>query len=117
MKHRFLSRFVVLSVLLMLIFSAFGVTPARAAGRCYVNDDATGANTGASWTNAYTSLQSALADTCTEIWVAAGTYKPTTGTSRTATFQLENGVRSIAASMAWTTPRLQTATRPPTSPP
>ncbi len=27
-----------------------------------------------------------------EIWVAAGTYKPTTGTDRTATFQLIDGV-------------------------
>jgi uncharacterized repeat protein (TIGR02543 family) len=92
MKYKFASHFIIFSVLLALMFSAPGVTPARAAGRCYVNDDAPGANTGASWTDAYTSLQFALGDPCTEIWVAAGTYKPTTGSDRTATFQLENGV-------------------------
>ncbi|MBI5296809.1 MAG: S-layer homology domain-containing protein [Chloroflexi bacterium] len=90
MKYKFLSRLVVLSVLLTLIFSAVGTASARVIGKCYVNDDASGANTGASWTDAYTSLQSALADTCTEIWVAAGIYKP--GALRTNTFQLENGV-------------------------
>ncbi len=44
----------------------------------YVNDDATGANDGSTWTDAFTSLQSAL-DTVSvgdQIWVAAGTYKP-----------------------------------------
>ena len=35
-------------------------------------------------------LTNATADT--QIWVAAGTYKPTTGTDRTATFQLKSGV-------------------------
>ncbi|MFZ1538980.1 MAG: choice-of-anchor Q domain-containing protein, partial [Chromatiaceae bacterium] len=53
----------------------------------------TGANNGTSWTNAYTDLQSTLgASTCTEIWVAAGTYKPSIPASRSATFQLKTGV-------------------------
>src|SRR6185369_12511693 len=64
--------------------------PARAAGVCYVNDNAGGTNSGANWTNAYTSLQSALADSCTEIWVAAGTYKPA-ASDRTVSFALESG--------------------------
>lgn len=60
----------------------------------YVDDDANGANDGSSWTNAYTDLQDALSaatgrDT---ILVAQGIYMPTQGTSRTATFQLVNGV-------------------------
>lgn len=34
----------------------------------------------------------ALAEDGDQVWVAAGTYKPTTGTDRTATFLLESGV-------------------------
>ncbi len=45
----------------------------------YVKANATGGNNGSNWANAYVNLQDALAYTCTnnEIWVAAGTYKPT----------------------------------------
>ncbi|TRU68373.1 MAG: cadherin [Microcystis viridis Mv_BB_P_19951000_S69] len=60
----------------------------------FVRANAGGSNNGTSWLDAFTSLQDALAaarsgDT---IWVAAGTYKPTTGTDRTATFTLKNQV-------------------------
>jgi len=58
---------------------------------CYVDIDATGGtNNGNSWTNAYTDLQSALTDSnCTEIWVAAGVYKP--GTQQSQTFTINEG--------------------------
>ncbi|MCI0550329.1 MAG: hypothetical protein L0287_05200, partial [Anaerolineae bacterium] len=61
----------------------------------YVKWDASGANNGVSWTDAYTDLQSALsaASSGEEIWVAAGTYKPTTTIDRTATFALKDDVR------------------------
>jgi hypothetical protein len=60
----------------------------------YVNGVATGSNNGLSWANAFTSLQSALADAQAgdQIWVAQGTYKPTNSTDRTISFALDNGV-------------------------
>ncbi|WP_013325039.1 beta strand repeat-containing protein [Gloeothece verrucosa] len=60
----------------------------------YVRAGAGGSNNGTSWTNAYTSLQDALAaaQSGDKIWVAGGTYKPTTGSDRTATFTLKNNV-------------------------
>ncbi len=68
----------------------------------YVDDDATGANDGSSWTDAYNSLQDALtaansAEKPVEIGVAQGLYKPDQGRGKVlrnqkATFQLINGV-------------------------
>ena len=52
--------------------------------RLYVKANASGANTGLNWTDAFPDLQSALtysnADNLSEIWVAQGTYKPTSTT-------------------------------------
>ena len=60
----------------------------------HVKADATGANNGQSWANAYTDLPTAGLNATfdDEIWVARGTYKPTTGDSRTASFALQSGV-------------------------
>lgn len=59
------------------------------ASTIFVSKEATGSNTGASWADAYTNLQTALLDTQSgsQIWVAAGTYVP--GTLRTSTFRLK----------------------------
>ena len=71
----------------------------------YVNASATGANTGVNWNDAFTSLQSALtaAKRCsqiTQIWVAKGTYYPSTDAlgqtapldPRTKAFILQNNL-------------------------
>ena len=59
-----------------------------------VNHAATGANNGTSWGDAYTQLQTALAGSTSgdQIWVAAGTYKPSTTGTRTQSFVVPSGV-------------------------
>jgi len=66
--------------------SAASLPRAHAApGIIYVRADATRAEDGPSWEDAYADLWSALmaAESGGEVWVAAGTYRPTTGTDRT----------------------------------
>ena len=62
----------------------------------YVDIDATeGNNDGSTWLDAYTSLQSALAESwpCDEVWVAEGTYRPTSDPNNPrAKFRLVSGV-------------------------
>lgn len=60
----------------------------------FVRKDATGANNGTSWENAFTDLQNALAvaQTGSQIWVASGQYLPTPSTDRDISFQLKEGV-------------------------
>jgi trimeric autotransporter adhesin len=71
--------------------------PTGTAGTLFVNDNgpADGGD-GSNWANALTDLQDALAaSSCqgiTQIWVAAGTYKPTTGTDRTVSFAMRNSL-------------------------
>jgi hypothetical protein len=65
----------------------------RNTGVYYVKTSATGASDCSSWANACM-LQTALgsAGVGDEIWVAAGTYQPTTGSDPNATFALPNDV-------------------------
>lgn len=61
----------------------------------FVNLEAKGSNNGSSWSNAYTNLQTAIANAKSgdEIWVAKGIYRPTLKTERTVSFVLKNGVK------------------------
>ena len=61
----------------------------------YVDINATGSNNGSSWADAFIDLQDAIGLSVfgDEIWVTEGTYKPTTGTSRTANFSVKNGTK------------------------
>ncbi|KPL20814.1 MAG: hypothetical protein AMJ75_11175 [Phycisphaerae bacterium SM1_79] len=64
--------------------------------RIYVKEGAEPPYDGNSWDTAFNDLQDALklAQPNTEIWVAAGIYKPDRGTgAREASFHLKNGVR------------------------
>jgi hypothetical protein len=63
------------------VYTQAATSSCGAATRLYVKHNASGTNNGTSWTNAYTSLQSAIdyARGCSniqEIWVSSGTYKP-----------------------------------------
>ncbi len=63
-------------------------------GIIYVDQNASGANNGSSWADAYTNLQDALPQgTATKhIWVAAGTYKPH-ASDRRGTFNIPTNVK------------------------
>ncbi|MHC4364141.1 MAG: choice-of-anchor Q domain-containing protein [Planctomycetota bacterium] len=84
----------------MLVFLLVMV-PTAMAGTIYVDVDASGADDGTSWADAYNYLQDALADANSgdEIWVAQGIYTPDSNSTepngsgdREATFQLISGV-------------------------
>ncbi len=78
--------------ILLALLIACTFEPAGAV--IYVKANANGANDGTSWTDAFTDLQNALSVAAAgdTVWVAGGTYKPTTGTDRAASFVLNNGV-------------------------
>ncbi|MDF1697022.1 MAG: discoidin domain-containing protein [Saprospiraceae bacterium] len=59
----------------------------------YVDQNATGDNTGLDWANAFTDLKDALkCIPAKQIYVAEGTYKPTSDTDRFASFVMRNNL-------------------------
>lgn len=78
----------------LLLLAVLAVLPAHAQTVRYVDADAAGAATGLSWADAFPALPAALAvaQPGDEVWIAEGTYTPTDGADRAATFQLRSGV-------------------------
>jgi len=91
MKH--MHKFLSTAIILALVLAGMPIQSASAAGVRYAKPTASGTGSCGSWANAC-SLQTALsgAGPGDEIWVKTGTHKPTSGTDRTATFQLKSGV-------------------------
>lgn len=90
MKTKTRQRFAISTMLFAIGFAA----TAKAA-TVYVRPGGGGANNGTSWANAYGDLAIALANATagSEIWVAAGTYRPDSGTNdRTMSFDLKDNV-------------------------
>ena len=79
---------------LILLGGLAAAGSASAAGPiCRVATSGTSAGNGSDWTTQAMALQTALTTSaCTEIWVAAGTYTPTSGSDRTISFNLHPGV-------------------------
>ena len=76
----------------IVLFFLFSFSSLQA--QIFVDADATGANNGTSWADAFTELHAAtaLAGYGAQIWIAEGTYHPTAGTDRNISFQIDNGV-------------------------
>lgn len=78
-------------ILGLIVLSA---TNATAQTVRYVKPVASGTGDGLSWANANDNLQAMInaSGNGDEVWVAAGTYKPTTGASRTIAFKMKDSV-------------------------
>lgn len=83
-----LSRILISQLLLLLLVTGSALAqPIR-----YVTP--TGTGNGSSWANASGNLQAMIdaSNNGDQVWVATGTYKPTTGTDRTISFSMKEGV-------------------------
>ncbi|WP_164490026.1 T9SS type A sorting domain-containing protein [Runella sp. SP2] len=78
-----------IAVLLLLIGSTYAQT------KRFVKPTASGTGDGSSWANASSDLQAMMnaSGNGDQVWVAKGTYKPTSGTDRTVSFVMKPGVK------------------------
>lgn len=107
--------------ILPLVAGEFVAEPYHRQRVIYVNQSATGENTGRCWLDAYTDLQDALDEARTiphdqvDIWVAAGVYTPDRGSGlRTSNFKLVDGV-GLFGGFVGTETRLRDRNRDPVS--
>jgi hypothetical protein len=80
---------------LLLLFTCFSIL--SKGQTIYVNQAATGANNGTSWTDAYVDLQVALnsiASSNRTVWIAGGTYRPA-NTGVNATFLIDDANTAV----------------------
>ncbi|MBI5851072.1 MAG: right-handed parallel beta-helix repeat-containing protein [Planctomycetes bacterium] len=82
------------SLALTVISALAPITAVTSQQVVFVRGDAAGANNGSSWADAFSSLQSALTTAApgSELWVARGTYLPSAGLDRNASFLLRTGI-------------------------
>jgi predicted outer membrane repeat protein len=78
-----------------LLTALFMLSLCALQAQTYVHASATGNNDGSSWADAYTDLNTAIANAPAdgEIWVAAGTYLPSGSSARSATFFINKNLR------------------------
>ena len=87
---------VIVLTLCLGISPAWGAKPAAKQGAViFVDASAPADGDGMSWETAFTDLQDALDQAVSgdQIWVAAGTYKPTSSVDRSISFVLKSGVK------------------------
>jgi hypothetical protein len=86
----------------LLFFLTFIISTNAEAGIIYVKHDATGLKNGTTWTHAYTTIQEGIdaAVDGDEVWVAKGTYYPT------SSIQMKNGVTIIGGLGGWEYPAI-----------
>src|SRR3569832_1610139 len=93
-------------LLFFAIVFLLGVGRSHATTILYVNKNApaNSLKNGSSWANAYSELRDAMTNSAVgaataantvEIWVAKGTYTPTSGTNRLACFPLKSHIRIL----------------------
>ncbi|HRI58684.1 MAG TPA: right-handed parallel beta-helix repeat-containing protein [Saprospiraceae bacterium] len=82
-------KILLLPLLTVLVFNVLAQNQ-----RLYVRQNAAGTNDGSSWQNAFNELQDALtvAQAGDTVWVAEGTYYPTSTADRTVSFRVKSGV-------------------------
>jgi hypothetical protein len=90
--------------LLIFVFIISMIEMANGQPIRYVTPNGTGAKNGMSWGNAYdkTQLQTAINEaTASQVWVAAGTYKPTSDGNPNISFQMKKDVAIYGGFSGW----------------